>query len=161
MNIQAFTIAIAQSILDDVRERLARTRWPDEVEGADWDYGTNAGCLKELLDYWQHTFDWRAQGAKLNQFAQFRTEIDGILIHFVHERAKCGNGIPLILTHRWPSTFIELLPLVPLLTDPASHGIDGPDFDAIIPSRPGYSWTSRPNRRWQTHVSLHSFRKEI
>ncbi len=150
MNIQAFTIAIAQSTLDDVRERLARTRWPDEVEGAGWDYGTNAGYLKELVDYWQHTFDWRAQEVNLNQFAQFRAEIDGIHIHFVHERAKRGGGIPLILTHGWPSTFIELLPLVPLLTDPAAHRIDGPGFDVIIPSLPGYGWSSRPNRRGVT-----------
>jgi pimeloyl-ACP methyl ester carboxylesterase len=150
MNIQAFTIAIPQSTLDDVSERLARTRWPDEVEGAGWDYGTNAGYLKELVDYWQHTFDWRAQEVNLNQFAQFRAEIDGIHIHFVHERAKRGGGIPLILTHGWPSTFIELLPLVPLLTDPAAHRIDGPGFDVIIPSLPGYGWSSRPNRRGVT-----------
>src|SRR5438105_14515893 len=105
--------------------RLARTlsptRWPDEVEGAGWDYGTNVGYLKELVDYWQHTFDWQAQEAKLNRFAQFRAEIDGIHIHFVHERAKRSGGIPLILTHGWPSTFIELLPLVSLLTDPVGH----------------------------------------
>jgi pimeloyl-ACP methyl ester carboxylesterase len=146
MSIQAFTIAIAQSTLDDLHERLARTRWPDEVEAAGWDYGTNVGYLKELVDYWQHTFDWRAQEAKLNQFTRFRAEIDGIHIHFVHERAKRSGGIPLILTHGWPSTFIELLPLVSLLTDPAGHGIDGPGFDVVIPSLPGYGWSSRPNR---------------
>ncbi len=150
MSIQAFTIDIAQSTLDDLRERLARTRWPDEVEGAGWDYGTNLGYLKELVDYWQHTFDWRVQEAKLNRFAQFRAQIDGIHIHFVHERARRRSGIPLILTHGWPSTFIELLPLVPLLTDPRAHGIDGPAFDVVIPSLPGYGWSSRPNRRGVT-----------
>ena len=150
MSIQAFTIAIAQSTLDDLRARLARTRWPDELAGAGWDYGTNVGYLKELVNYWQHTFDWRAQEAKLNRFAQFHAEIDGIHIHFVHERAKRSGGIPLILTHGWPSTFIELLPLVPLLTDPAAHGIDGPNFDVVIPSLPGYGWSSRPNRRGVT-----------
>ena len=150
MAIQPFTIQVAQSTLDDLRSRLARTRWPDEVEGAGWDYGTNGGYLKELVDYWQHTFDWRAQEARLNHFAQFRTRLDGVDIHFVHERARQGSGIPLILTHGWPSTFIELLPLVPLLTDPAAHGIDGPAFDVVIPSLPGYGWSERPSRRGVT-----------
>ncbi len=150
MSIQAFAINLAQSTLDDVRERLARTRWPDEVEGAGWDYGTNGAYLKELVDYWQHTFDWRTQEAKLNAFQQFRTEVDGVDIHFVHERARRGSGTPLILTHGWPSTFSELLPLVPLLTDPAAHGIDGPGFDVVIPSLPGYGWSSRPKRRGVT-----------
>ena len=92
MSTQAFTIHLAQSTLDELRERLGRTRWPDEVEGAGWDYGTNVGYLKELVDYWQHTFDWRAQEARLNHFAQFRTQIDGVHIHFVHERARQGSG---------------------------------------------------------------------
>jgi hypothetical protein len=105
MRVQAFTITIAQSILDDLRERLARTRWPDEVEGADWDHGTNLAYLKELVDYWQHEYDWRAQEAKLNQFAQFRTEIDGVGIHFIHERGKGPNPTPLLLVHGWPDSF--------------------------------------------------------
>src|SRR5260370_33313523 len=152
MSIQAFKIHIAQSVLDELRERLGRTRWPDEVEGAGWDYGTNLGYLKELVDYWQHTFDWRVQEARLNQFAQFRTQIDGVHIHFVHERARHGSGIPLILTHGWPSSLIELLPLVPLLTDPSSQGMDGPAFDVTIPSLPGYGWSSPPTRcRVATH----------
>src|SRR5258708_34362954 len=98
MSVQAFAINIPQTTLDDLHERLARTRWPDEVEGTGWDYGTNLGFLKELVDYWQHTFDWRGQEAKPNQFAQFPAEIDGAHIHFVHERAKRLGGIPLILT---------------------------------------------------------------
>jgi pimeloyl-ACP methyl ester carboxylesterase len=147
MAIHPFTIQVAQPVLDDLRERLARTRWPQEVEGAGWDYGTNLEYLKELADYWQHTFDWRAQEIRLNHFAQFRTRLDGVHIHFVHERARQGSGIPLILTHGWPSTFIELLPLVPLLTNPTAHGMDGPSFDVIIPSLPGYGWSERPSRR--------------
>jgi hypothetical protein len=102
MAIQPFTIQVAQSTLDDLHERLARTRWPDEVEGAGWDYGTNGGYLKELVDYWQHSFDWRAQEARLNHVAQFRTHIDDVHIHFVHERARHGSGLPLILTHGGP-----------------------------------------------------------
>jgi pimeloyl-ACP methyl ester carboxylesterase len=147
MRVKAFTITIAQSILDDLRERLARTRWPDEVEGADWDHGTNLAYLKELVDYWQYTFDCRAQEAKLNAFPQFRADIDGVTIHFVHERAKRPGAIPLILTNGWPSTFIELLPLVPLLTDPQAHGIEGPAFDVVVPSLPGYGFSERPKRQ--------------
>ncbi len=150
MNIQAFTVALAQHTLDDLRERLARTRWPDEVERIGWDHGTNIAYLKELVDYWQYTFDWRAQEAKLNAFPQFRADIDGVPIHFVHERAKRPGAIPLILTNGWPSTFIELLPLVPLLTDPQAHGIDGPAFDVVIPSLPGYGFSERPNRQGVT-----------
>ena len=150
MHVQAFAINIPQTTLDDLRERLARTRWPDEVQRAAWDYGTNLGYLKELVDYWQHAFDWRAQEAMLNQYAQFRAELDGVHIHFVHERAKHSGGIPLILTNGWPSTFIELLPLVPLLTDPEAHGIDGPAFDVVIPSLPGYGFSERPKRQGVT-----------
>src|SRR6266536_4063197 len=115
MAAEPFTVDVPESALEELRDRLARTRWPDEVEGAGWDYGTNGGYLKELVDYWQYTFDWRAQEARLNHFAQFRTRLDDTYIHFVHERARQGRGIPLILTHGWPSSFMELLPLVPLL----------------------------------------------
>src|SRR5258708_25289072 len=113
------TIQVDHHTLEVLRERLARARWPDEVEGAGWDYGTNLESLKELADYWQHTFDWRAQEARLNHFAQIRTQIDRIHIHFVHQRARQGSRIPLIVTHGWPTSFTQLLPLFPLLTDPA------------------------------------------
>src|SRR5207237_96225 len=89
-------------------------------------------------------FDWRAQERELNAVNQFQAELDGVHIHFVHERARHGHGIPLILTHGWPSTFVELLPLVPFLTDPDAHGIDGPAFDVVIPSLPGYGFSDRP-----------------
>ena len=89
-------------------------------------------------------FDRRAQERQLNAVNHFRAELDGVHIHFVHERARHGQGIPLILTHGWPSTFIELLSLVPFLTDPKSHGIDGPAFDVVIPSLPGYGFSDRP-----------------
>ena len=94
MTIQSFTIDIPQATLDDLHARLARTRWPDEMEGAGWDYGTNLGYLKELIDYWQRDYDWRAQEAQLNQFAQFKAEIDGLGIHFIHERGQGPNPLP-------------------------------------------------------------------
>jgi Epoxide hydrolase N terminus len=117
MRVQSFTINIAQSTLDDVRERLERTRWPDEVMEAGWDYGTNLAYLKSLMAYWQNQFDWRVQEAKLNQYAQFRADIDGFGIHFIHERGRGPNPLPLVITHGWPSSFTEMLKILPRLTD--------------------------------------------
>jgi pimeloyl-ACP methyl ester carboxylesterase len=142
MSIQPFHIDIPQTTLDDLGERLARTRWPDEVEGAGWDYGTNLDYLKELAGYWQHTFDWRAQEARLNQFAQFKTEIDGLLIHFIHERGKGPNPLPIILTHGWPDSFYRMHKIIPMLTDPESFGGNAADsFDVIVPSIPGFGFS--------------------
>ena len=151
MSIQPFAINIPQVTLDDLREHLARTRWPDEIEGAGWDYGTNLDYLKELVGYWQNQYDWRAQEAKLNQFAQFRAEIDGVGIHFIHERGKGSNPLPIVITHGWPGSFFEIMKLVPLLTDPASYGGDPADsFDVIIPSLPGFGFSDRPHVRGMT-----------
>jgi len=122
MHIPSFTIDIPQATLDDLRERLGRTRWPDEIEGAGWDYGTNLDYLKSLVDYWQHAFDWRAREAKLNQFAQFRAQIDGLFIHFMYERGRGPNPTPLILTHGWPDSFYRMHKILPLLTDTARYG---------------------------------------
>jgi pimeloyl-ACP methyl ester carboxylesterase len=145
MSIQPFKIAIPQATLDDLRERLAHTRWPDEVEGAGWNYGTNLAYLKELVDYWHHKFDWRAQEKKLNVFAQFRTQIDGLNIHFIHERGKGPNPQPIILTHGWPDSFYRMHKIIPLLTDPARYGGDPADsFDVIVPSLPGIGFSDRP-----------------
>jgi microsomal epoxide hydrolase len=142
MSIQPFKINIPQATLDDLRERLARTRWPDEVEGAGWDYGTNVGYLKSLVDYWQHEFDWRKQEAKLNTYTQFRADIDGLNIHFIHERGKGPNPIPLILTHGWPDSFYRMHKIIPMLTDPESFGGNAADsFDVIVPSIPGFGFS--------------------
>lgn len=146
-----FTVDVPQAVLDDLKDRLARTRWPDEVEGAGWDYGTNLYYLKTLVDYWQHEFDWRAQEKKLNQFAHFRADIDGLGIHFIHERGRGQNPLPIIITHGWPGSFCEMLKIIPLLTDPAGHGGDPADsFDVIVPSLPGFGFSDRPNVRGVT-----------
>jgi len=153
MSIQPFTINIPQATLEDLRERLARTRWPDEVEGAGWDYGTNVGYLKELVDYWQHTFDWRAQEAKLNQYAQFRADIDGVGIHFIHERGKGPDPTPLLLLHGWPDSFYRYHKVIPRLSDPASYGGNPADsFDVIVPSLPGFGFSDRPSARGATSI---------
>ena len=144
--IEPFSIHVADSVLSDLQSRIRATRWPDPAPGAPWSQGTDLSYLKELLSCWADGYDWRAQERKLNAFRHFRADLSGARIHFVHERAKEARGIPLILTHGWPSTFLELLRLVPLLTDPKAHGIDGPAFDVVIPSLPGYGFSERPER---------------
>jgi len=155
MSIQSFKIAIPQATLDDLRQRLARTRWPDEVERAGWDYGTNLGYMKELADYWQHEYDWRAQEAMLNSFSHFRADIDGMGVHFIHERGKGPHPMPIILTHGWPGSFCEMLKVIPRLSDPESHGGKAEDaFDVIIPSLPGYGFSDRPTQRGMTSTRI-------
>jgi pimeloyl-ACP methyl ester carboxylesterase len=146
LHIIPFSIQIEAEILSDLRERIRKTRWPDQSPGAAWEQGTDLEYLRQLLAYWADEFDWQAQERELNAFHQFRAGLDGVHIHFVHERARHGHGIPLILTHGWPSTFVELLPLVPFLTDPHAHGIDGPAFDVVVPSLPGYGFSERPRQ---------------
>jgi len=146
LHITPFSIDIDAEILSDLRRRIHNTRWPDSAPGPAWDQGTDLDYLRRLLAYWADEFDWRAQERALNAHAQFHGELEGVRIHFVHARAKHGDGIPLILTHGWPSTFLEMLPLVPFLTDPGAHGIEGPAFDVVIPSLPGYGFSDRPAR---------------
>ena len=143
---EQFSVSVSDEVLADLRARIRNTRWPGAAPGAQWEQGTDLGYLRGLLEYWADGFDWRAQERWLNGFRHFRAEIDGIRVHFVHERARSGRGIPLILTNGWPSCFAEFLPLVPRLTDPAAHGIDGPGFDVVIPSLPGYGFSDRPAR---------------
>jgi pimeloyl-ACP methyl ester carboxylesterase len=142
VRVEPFTVDVGQDILDDLGARLARTHWPDAAPGEAWAQGTDLAYLRELLAYWADGFDWRARERELNAFEHFRAEVDGVRIHFVHARARDGGGIPLILTHGWPSAFVEMLALVPLLTDPP----DGPAFDLVIPSLPGYGFSERPAR---------------
>lgn len=148
-----FSIAVDDAVLADLRMRIRNTRWPDAAPGAPWSQGTDREYLKQLLAYWADGFDWRAQERALNAWAHFHADVDGTRIHFVHERAKDGSGIPLILTHGWPSSVAEILPLVPLLTDPRAHGLDGPSFDVVIPSLPGYAFSERPARTGYRHVA--------
>jgi pimeloyl-ACP methyl ester carboxylesterase len=142
VRVEPFSIHVDDQVLSDLRARIRATRWPDPAPGPAWSQGTDLAYLRDLCSYWADGFDWRAREGELNAFAHFRAELDGVRIHFVHERARRGRGIPLILTHGWPSTFAELLPLVPLLTDPD----DGPAFDLVIPSLPGYAFSERPAR---------------
>ena len=141
-----FTISASDQVIADLHARIRNTRWPENSPATPWEQGTDLLYLQDLLAYWADGFDWRTQEDWLNSFHHFRADIDGIGIHFVHERAVSGEGIPLVLTHGWPSCFAEYLPLVPLLTNPAAHGIAGPGCDVVIPSLPGYGFTERPDR---------------
>jgi len=142
MSIQPFTINIPQANLDDLRDRLARTRWPDELPGVGWSYGVSLAYLKELAEYWRTAYDWRTWEAKLNQFPQFTTEIGGQNVHFLHVRSPEPNALPLILTHGWPGSVAEFLEIIGPLSDPRAHGGDSADaFHLVIPSIPGFGFS--------------------
>ena len=137
-----FEISVDDAVLDDLRERLAQTRWPDEIPGAGWDYGSNLDYIKELVEYWRTGFDWRAQEKKLNSFSHYKSQVDGLDIHFILERGQGPNPMPLVITHGWPSTFFEMTKIIPLLADPGSHGADpGDSFDVVAPSLPGFGFS--------------------
>jgi pimeloyl-ACP methyl ester carboxylesterase len=145
---EPFTLAVAPEVLSDLRERLVRTRWPDEVEGAGWDYGTELAYLKELVRYWLDGFDWRAQERRLNTLPQFRARAGGFDVHFVHVRGRGPAPLPLVISHGWPSTFHEMHRIVGPLSDPAAHGGSPEDaFDVVVPSLPGFGLSERPRRR--------------
>jgi pimeloyl-ACP methyl ester carboxylesterase len=144
---EPFTIHVPDDVLDDLRARLARTRWPEPPPYAGWTGGVDLGYMRGLIGYWADGFDWRAQERRLNAFPQFTAEVDGITVHFVHQRGRGSRPFPLVLTHGWPSSFVELLKLVPLLTDPAAHGGDERDsFDVVIPSFPGFAFSGCSER---------------
>jgi len=148
MDVRPFTIAVEDSVLEDLQQRLADTRWPDEIPNTGWDYGSNLAYLKELVEHWRTKFDWRAQEAKLNAFSHFKSEVDGLDIHFIHEKGRGPNPIPLVITHGWPSCFFEMTKIIPLLADPASHGGDAADsFDVVAPSLPGFGFSDHAQDR--------------
>ena len=148
MTAEPFTIQVADDVLSDLQQRLQRTRWPDEIEGADWDYGTNLAYLQQLVTYWREHFDWRAQERLLNRFPQFQATVDGFRLHFLHLRGQGPRPLPLLISHGWPGSFFELYKIVELLADPARYGGEAEDaFEVVIPSLPGYGFSERPHQR--------------
>jgi len=140
--IEAFRISIPQADLDDLAERLARTRWPAILPGTAWERGVPVGYLRELAEYWRHGFDWRAAEARLNSYRQYTTEIDSQKIHFLHVRSPEPNATPLLLIHGWPGSIVEFLHVIGPLSDPRRHGDPGaPAFDLVIPSLPGFGFS--------------------
>lgn len=145
MTVTSYRIEIPQATIDDLRARLAATRWPDAVDGAGWSYGTDLEYMKSLVAHWHTGYDWYATQNHLNTFNHVSVEIDGLSIHAVHERGKGPNPVPLLILHGWPSSFVQMLPLIPLLTDPAAHGGDAADsFDVVVASLPGFGFSDRP-----------------
>ena len=143
MSIQPFKIAIPQTDLDDLHDRLARTRWPNQLSGVGWSRGVPLDYLKDLAEYWRTSYDWRKHEARLNEFPQYTTEIDGQTIHFLHVRSPEPDALPLVLTHGWPSSPVEFLNVIGPLTDPRTHGGNPSDaFHVVIPSLPGYGFST-------------------
>ena len=147
MDVQPFKIKIPETALEDLQQRLGRTRWPGEIPGAGWDYGANLAFVREMVEYWRTGFNWGAQEDAMNAFDHFRAKVDGLSIHFIHQKGKGPDPLPLIITHGWPGTFLEVLKIVPLLADPrCSWGRPG----GLIPRRGAvYArvWVLRPARQ--------------
>lgn len=143
-----FRLQVRDEVLDDLRERLSRTRWPDEVPGSGWQYGSSLDFVRRLVERWRDGFDWRAQEAKLNAFDQFRITIRGIDLHFVHQRGVGPDPLPLLLVHGWPGSIWDFHELIPRLTDPARFGGDPADaFTVVAPSLPGFTLSFTPDQR--------------
>jgi pimeloyl-ACP methyl ester carboxylesterase len=144
--ITPFRLAVSDDELTDLSDRLRRTRWPDRAPVDDWSQGIPLPLVRSLCRYWLEDYDWRAREARMNGFAQFRTEIDGLGIHFLHVRSPHPGAMPLLLTHGWPGSFVEFLDVIDPLSDPTSHGGDASDaFDVVVPSLPGYGFSDKPS----------------
>jgi len=144
--IRPFHIEIAEEQIDDLRRRIGQTRWPTKELVADRSQGVQLATLRELARYWETDYDWRKVESKLDALPQFKTEIDGVDIHFIHVKSQHENALPLIMTHGWPGSVIELLETVGPLTDPTAHGGSAEDaFDLVLPSIPGYGFSGEPS----------------
>ncbi len=143
-----YTIAVPDAALADLKQRLAATRWPDDLCAEPWADGTPAALLQRIVAHWHERYDWRAVERHLNRIPQFQIEIDGQRIHYLHARGVDADSAPLVITHGWPGSFVEMLGLLPLLIDPAAHGLpDTRSFDVIVPSLPGFGFSAAPVRR--------------
>ncbi|MGH8517884.1 MAG: epoxide hydrolase family protein, partial [Panacagrimonas sp.] len=143
-----FRVAIPQSDLDELRERLRRTRWPERETVDDWSQGVPLAKARELVDYWIDRHDWRRCEAALNALPQFTTEIDGQLIYFIHVRSKHADATPMLLTHGWPGSVLEFLQVIAPLTDPTAHGGGAEDaFHLVIPALPGFGFSGKPTAK--------------
>jgi microsomal epoxide hydrolase len=165
-----FRIDIPQADLDDLRDRLARTRWPDQLPGTGWDYGIPLDYVRELASYWRDGYDWRVHEARLNGFGQFTTAIDGARVHFLHVRSAVPDAMPLIITHGWPGSVVEFWDIIGPLSDPAAFGGTPDDaFHLVIPSIPGYGFSGptrdrgwdarRVARAWAELMSLLGYQR--
>ncbi len=143
--VEPYRIEIADADLDDLRDRLARTRWPERETVNDWSQGVPLAYAQELCEYWRTDYDWRRAEAQLGAVPQFRTELDGLGVHFLHARSPHPDALPLLLTHGWPGSVAEFIKVIGPLVDPPAHGGDAADaFDIVCPSLPGYGFSDKP-----------------
>ena len=146
--IRPYTIQVADAVIEDLKARLALTRIPDQIPDTGWDYGTDMAYLRELIDYWRNDFDWREQESALNEFDQFVTQIDGVDVHFIHQRSTHEDAMPLLLTHGWPGSIAEFRKIIGPLTQPELYGGDPADaFHVVAPSLPGFGFSGKPEER--------------
>jgi len=146
--ITPFRVAIAQADLDDLRDRLRRTRWPDRETVTDWSQGVPLEKARELVEYWMNRYDWRRCEAALNALPQFTTEIDGQTIYFIHVRSKHADATPMVLTHGWPGSVLEFMNVIGPLTDPTAHGGSAEDaFHLVMPALPGFGFSGKPTAK--------------
>jgi pimeloyl-ACP methyl ester carboxylesterase len=146
-DVTPFRIAVSDDVLSDLRDRLVRTRWPDQIPGSEWNYGTDLATLQELCEYWRTSFDWRTAEAELNAWPQFTTTIDDINMHFVHARSPHADAFPLCITHGWPGSVSEFLKVLGPLTNPTAYGGSAQDaFHVVAPSMPGYGFSGPTTR---------------
>jgi len=148
--IRPFTVHVDDEAINDLRRRLAATRWPDQIPGSGWDYGCDRDWLQALATYWADSYDWRVAEAELNSLDHVVTEIDGQCIHAIHQRSPHEDALPLVLSHGWPGSVVEFLDVIGPLTDPTAHGGDAADaFHVVAPSLPGYGWSGpTADRGW-------------
>ena len=145
--IQPFRIAADDSTLEDLQRRLRATRWPDRETVTDWSQGIPLAYVQDVCGYWADKYDWRAREARLNRFAQWKTEIDGLGIHFVHVRSPHEGALPLVITHGWPGSIVEFQKVIEPLTNPTAHGGEARDaFHVVCPSLPGYGFSDKPKQ---------------
>lgn len=151
--ITPFRVSVPQAAIDDLKRRLRMTRFPEKEMVTDWSQGVPLAKSRALIAYWKDKYDWRRFEKRINAFPQFRTEIDGLGIHFIHVRSKHPNALPIIMTHGWPGSVVEFLNVIGPLTDPTAHGGRAEDaFDVVIPSLPGFGWSDKPTETGWTVV---------
>jgi len=151
--IKPFTLHVEDHVLTDLQQRLARTRWPDQIPGSGWEYGVDLAFMQKLVAHWQTGYDWRKHERALNALPQFTTQLDGITLHFIHVKSPHEKATPLVLVHGWPGSVYEFHKIIPMLTEPEKHGGKVEDaFHVVCPSLPGFGFSSAPTEKgWSSN----------
>ena len=140
-----YTISVPDAVLDDLQDRLTRVRFPDQLRGAHWDYGSDLDFMQELIEYWRTDYDWRLNETEMNRWEHYTSSIKGLKIHYIHQRSKHDDATPLLITHGWPGSIYEFMKILGPITDPEAHGGNAEDaFHVVCPSMPGYGFSEAP-----------------